>query len=152
MWKSKPILDKGARFSEVLGYGNQTSTSVTYPADLYLSLGVSGIVVGMFLLGILARRVTNVVARSFSRRDLFFYTSLFLACTNIENDAFSFWTGLIKTLVTIGTIAWVVYVPAGHVLGLSLLRKSSHVGRDLHGTLVPQRVLRDVCLSHSKTP
>jgi hypothetical protein len=152
MWKSKPILDKGARFSEVLGYGNQTSTSVTYPADLYLSLGVSGIIVGMFLLGILARRVTNVVACTFSRRDLFLYTSLFLACTNIENDAFSFWTGFIKTLVTISAIAWVVYVPAGQLIGLSLVRQSSPSGRGLHGTFEPQRALRHIRLSHSETP
>jgi hypothetical protein len=139
IWKSKPVLDKGARFSEILGYGNQTSTSVTYPADLYLSLGVSGIVVGMFLLGILARRIANIVTCSFSRRDLFFYAGLFLACTNIENDAFSFWAGFIKTLVTISAIAWIVYLPAGRLIGLALLRKSSPAVRDLRGTFEPQR-------------
>lgn len=139
IWKSKPVLDKGARFSEVLGYGDQTSTSVTYPADLYLSLGVPGIVIGMFLLGMLARRVTNVVAHSFSRRDLFFYAALFLACTNIENDAFSFWAGLIRALVTISAIAWIVYLPAGRLIGLALPRKSLPNGRDIRGTFEPQR-------------
>jgi hypothetical protein len=138
IWRSKPILDKGLRFSEVLGYGDETSTSVTYPGDLYLSLGMPGIVVGMFMLGLLARRLTNVVTCRFSRRDLFFYAALFLACANIENDAFSFWAGFIRALVTISAIAWVVYSPSGRLMGLVLQRKSSLGVRDLRTTFEPQ--------------
>jgi hypothetical protein len=139
IWKSKPILDKGLRFSEVLGYGNETSTSVTYPGDLYLALGVPGIVIGMFMLGLLARRVTNVVTCSFSRRGLFFYAALFLACTNIENDAFSFWAGFIRALVTISAIAWVIYSPPGRLIGLVLPRKSAPGRRDLRKAFEFQR-------------
>jgi hypothetical protein len=139
IWKSKPILDKGARFSDVLGYGNDTSTAVTYPGDLYLSFGVPGIVVGMLLLGVITQRLTNVVACSFSRRDLFFYAGLFLVCTNIEDDAFSLWAGFIRTLVTIGVLAWIVYCPPGRLIGMVLPRKSPRGGRGLRGTFAPQR-------------
>jgi hypothetical protein len=139
IWKSKPILDKGLRFSEVLGFGRDTSTAVTYPGDLYLSLGVPGVVVGMFLLGMVTQRVTNVVTCSFSKRDLFFYAALFLVCTNIEVDTFSFWAGFIRAVVTISAITWIVYSPPGHLIGLALRPKLSPRGQDLRGAFGPHQ-------------
>lgn len=133
IWKSKPILDKGSRFSEVLGSGNNTSTAVTYPGDLYLSMGVPGMVVGMFVLGIVAQRVTNIVSCSFRKKDLFSYAAIFLSCTKIEADAFSFWAGFIRAVVAISAIAWMVYSPPGHLIGQALHQKSSPGGRDLRG-------------------
>lgn len=139
IWKSKPILDKGRRFSEVLGHGNSTSTAVTYPGDLYLSLGVPGVMVGMFLLGIVAQRVTNIVRYGFRKKDLFFYAAIFLACTNIEIDAFSFWAGLIRAVVTIGAIAWLVYSPPGGLVRPALHKKSLPGGRDFRVAFEPHQ-------------
>jgi hypothetical protein len=89
--------------------------------------------VGMFLLGTVAQRVTNIVSCSFEKKDLFFYAAIFLSCTNIEADAFSFWTEFIRTIVTISAIAWMVYSPPGHLTRLVLNRKSSSGGQDLRG-------------------
>src|SRR5437588_12444062 len=41
LWPSKPILDKGARFSLALGNPETTATAITYPGDLYLQFGLS---------------------------------------------------------------------------------------------------------------
>jgi hypothetical protein len=133
IWSSKPILDKGSRFSEILGYGHNTSTAVTYPGDLYLTLGLPGILIGMFLLGAVAQRVTNIVSCDFKKRDLFVYAAIFLSCTNIEADAFSFWSGFIRVAAIISAIAWIVYGPSGQLIGLARREKSSTAGRELRG-------------------
>jgi hypothetical protein len=131
IWTSKPILDKGLRFSQVLGYGSETSTAITYPGDLYVRMGVPGIAIGMFLLGVAAQRLTNMVKHSFGKRELFLYAAIFLPCTDIEIDAFSFWAGLIKAFVTISVIAWVVYTPLRRSIRLAQRERSSPSARGI---------------------
>lgn len=117
MWASKPILNEGARFSVALGYGGPeattetvgTSTAVTYPGDLYLRGGLVGVLIGMFALGVAAQWLTSKVAGAVDRRSLFVYASLFLTATDMEIDAFSFWSGLIRTFLILSFAAWAIY-------------------------------------------
>lgn len=123
IWSSKPVLDEGARFSVALGYGDRTSTAVTYPGDLYAAYGVPGIILGMFLLGIAAQWLTNSISGTFDKRRLFLFAALFPAVTNMEIDSFSFWSSLIKSFVILSAIAFVIYGPRRRTAGLRTARK-----------------------------
>jgi hypothetical protein len=109
VWPSKPVLDKGLQFSIRLGYGDQGSTAVSYPGDLYVTCGWAGLLFGMFLMGVVAQWLTNFLRRSFGKRSLSVYAVIFLTAVNIEIDAFSYWTGLIKWLAILSVLAWAVY-------------------------------------------
>jgi hypothetical protein len=111
IWHSKPILDKGARFSVALGYGDKTSTGITYPGDLYLSYGLAGLLAGMFMLGVVGQWLTDGITGGLDERRLFMYVGIFLTVTDMEIDAFSFWSGFIKSFVILSVIAWLVYGP-----------------------------------------
>jgi hypothetical protein len=111
VWPSKPILDKGLQFSIRLGYGDQGSTAVSYPGDLYVTCGWAGLLFGMFMMGVVAQWLTNFLRRSFGKRSLSVYAVIFLTAVDIEIDAFSYWTGLIKWLAILSVLAWIVYGP-----------------------------------------
>jgi len=113
LWPSKPILDKARSFSVALGFGDQTATGITYLGDLYVSYGVPGILIGMFLWGVVGQWLTNYVSGILDKRRIFLYSSIFLSATNLEIDAFSFWSGLIKSLTILSGLAWVIYGPRG---------------------------------------
>ncbi|HEY6291294.1 MAG TPA: hypothetical protein VI455_06985 [Terriglobia bacterium] len=122
LWPTKPILDKGRRFSMALGYGDQTSTAMTYPGDLYFEYGVPGLLAGMFLFGLVAQWLTNRLSLPGSKRRMFVYTGLFITVLFvIELDAFDFWSTLIRSLVILSAVAWAVY------------RHSSDPRRKTHG-------------------
>ena len=111
IWHSKPVLDKGRRFSIATGSTSVSSMAITYPGDLYASYGLAGIVLGMFLLGVVSQLLTNTITGPLDRRHLFVYAALFLSVTDMEIDAFSFWTSLIKSLAILTAIALVIYGP-----------------------------------------
>ncbi len=119
IWHSKPVLIEGGRFSVALGYGAAgstawtvgTSTGVTYPGDLYARGGLAGIILGMFILGIVAQRLTNRVRGALDNRFLFIYAAIFLNITDMEIDSFAFWSSLIKSLAILSVIAWFIYGP-----------------------------------------
>jgi hypothetical protein len=111
VWRSKPILDIGSRFSVATGSISRSSMAITYPGDLYATCGLPGIVLGMFLLGIASQLLANTVTGSLDKRHLFVYAAMFLGVTDMEIDYFSFWTSLIKSLAILTAIALVIYGP-----------------------------------------
>jgi hypothetical protein len=111
IWPSKPILDKGRRFSLAVGSTGTSSMGITYPGDLYALYGLPGIVLGMFLLGIVAQGLTNTITGTLGKRHLFVYAAMFMTVSHLEMDAFSYLTSLIKTFVMLSIIALVIYVP-----------------------------------------
>jgi hypothetical protein len=113
-WSTKPILDAGARFSVLLGYGDRTSTAVTYPGDLYAVYGWAGVLVGMFLLGLVSQSLTASLTGPLDKRRLLLYASMFLSATNMEVDAFSFWTSLFRSLVIFAAVGLLIYGPRLH--------------------------------------
>lgn len=112
LWRSKPILDKGRRFSVATGSTSVSSLAITYPGDLYASGGLPAILLGMFLLGIVAQALANSIIGLLDKRRLFVYAALFFAVTDMEIDYFSFWTTLIKSFVILSVVALVVYGPS----------------------------------------
>jgi hypothetical protein len=111
IWPSKPILDKGRRFSLAAGSTGTSSMAITYPGDLYALYGLPGIVLGMFLLGIVAQGLTNTITGTLDKRHLFIYAAMFMSVSHLETDAFSYLTSLIKTFVMLSIIALVIYGP-----------------------------------------
>jgi hypothetical protein len=111
IWPSKPILDKGRRFSLAAGSTGTSSMAITYPGDLYALYGLPGIVLGMFLLGIVAQGLTNTITGTLDKRHLFVYAAMFMTVSHLETDAFSYLTSLIKTFVMLSIIALVIYGP-----------------------------------------
>ena len=125
IWHSKPILDKGARLSVALGGNDTTSVAPTYPGDLYVTYGLTGLAAGMFLLGIVAQWLTRRTTEALDKRHLFVYAAIFLMVTNMEIDSFSYWTSLIKGLAIISFIAFIVYGPRRRISQSVLLRKDA---------------------------
>jgi hypothetical protein len=109
LWHSKPVLDKGQRFSLILGLGKDTSTAVTYPGDLLLFYGVPGLLAGMFAFGAFTQWLSDNGAAAFDKKWLFIYASIFPLETDWELDMFSLWTGVIKALVILAVLAFVIY-------------------------------------------
>jgi hypothetical protein len=110
IWPNKPVFDTSIRLSEALGYGAYTATNVTYPADLYREFGGIGVLLGMFLWGVAAQAFTNYAYHGADHR-LFIYAAAFLDAGHIERDLYSFWTGLVKSLLVLSIVAWAVYRP-----------------------------------------
>lgn len=122
LWSGKPVLIEGGRFSLALGFGGAfatpetvgTSTGPTYPGDLYVRGGVLAIVAGMSALGFASQWLASLAGDAADRRSLFLYAAIFLTATDMEIDAFSFWSGLLKAFVILSVLAWFVYGPRRH--------------------------------------
>jgi hypothetical protein len=112
LWPAKPVQDYGGRFTKLLGGTDLTATSPTIPGDLYvMHYGIAGVLVGMFLLGLGVQWLTNPVTLRPSKRNLFIYAGLFYRATYWENDAFVYWTNLIRAFIILQIIAFIVYGP-----------------------------------------
>lgn len=109
IWPSKPVLDKGLRFSAAAGSVATSSMAITYPGDLYASYGLAGIVLGMFLLGVVCQALTNSITGGLDKRRLFVYAAMFVVVSHLETDAFSYLTSLLKTFAMLSVSALVIY-------------------------------------------
>jgi len=109
IWPSKPVLDKGLRFSVATGSVATSSMAITYPGDLYALYGLPGILLGMLLLGVVCQALTNTITGRPDKRRLFVYAAMFLSVSRLETDAFSYLTSLIKTFVMLSMVALVIY-------------------------------------------
>ncbi len=112
LWPTKPALLRGMRLSILMGRGRETSTALTYPGDLYLDYGLIGVLLGMFSVGIGGQLITNRIIGQPGKRELFFYTLMFLVVVGVvESDAFLFWAGFIKSAVILGVMTYLIYGP-----------------------------------------
>jgi hypothetical protein len=115
LWPSKPILDEGGRFTLALreSFGDPakagSSTAITYPGDLYLRFGLPGVLLGMFVLGVVAQWLTNPVAGSVEPQTLFLYAGIYVLGFLVEVDAFGLWATFIKLLATLWILRWPLY-------------------------------------------
>ena len=109
LWPSKPVLDKGLRFSAATGSVATSSLAITYPGDLYALYGLPGIVLGMFLLGVVCQALTNTITGGLDKRRLFVYGAMFISVSHLEADAFGYLTSLLKTFALLSVAALVVY-------------------------------------------
>ncbi len=110
LWPKKPVLNSGVRLSVALGSTKETSTALSYPGDLYMDYGLPGILVGMFVLGIVGQLLTNTIAGSLEKGGLFFYSAVFFSFANMmETQAFPFSAGVVRTMVIFGVLKHVIY-------------------------------------------
>ncbi len=121
LWKDKPVLLKGSRFSVLLGGTADNSMAMTYPADLYMLGKVPAILIGMFLFGAVGQGLVNYVNGTTEKKALFLYAGIFIYCTKyVEVDTFSLWTLFIRLafiysllgLLVYGRAGWFRHVPA----------------------------------------
>ena len=123
VWHSKPILDKGGRFSVATGSTSTSSRAITYPGDLYADFGLPGIVLGMLLLGIVSQALANTVTGALAKRRLFVYVAMFMCVSHLETDAFNYLTSLIKNFAMISIVALLIYGPLPRATKESPARK-----------------------------
>jgi hypothetical protein len=96
LWRDKPIFDKGRRMTEAMGNGTQSSTNVPGIADMYAINGTEGVLVGMFLWGLLLQLYMNRFGDGLSERGVFVYVSMLFAVTNIERDMVALIAGAVE--------------------------------------------------------
>jgi len=89
VWPGKPILDGGYEFSQEyydLPANLLTSTAITPVGDLYRHGGWIPVIVGMFLLGIGARFLDDVLDVCANPHSIFLFLLLFPSLVNQEDD------------------------------------------------------------------
>jgi hypothetical protein len=133
IWRDKPVLDVGAKVTQVMtGGANATSsTAITIPGDLYLRYnGIIGILGGMFALGLAAQWLTNPVKLLPSKRNIFIYGCIFFPIANWEADFFGLSGGLIRAVVILHILAWILYGPAQPPSALKANRATAGPGTE----------------------
>jgi hypothetical protein len=113
IWSAKPILEQGTRFTDMLGWGTDSSTPVTYPADCYIYGGFPGVIGGMLLLGLFAQRCANSLNGVISKYHVLKYSVLLLLCLNIEVGVMEVWVGILKIIPVLFVIRLAAYGPSG---------------------------------------
>jgi len=116
IWKSKPAINAdgnefGRRIGVVTDDDFRTSIGRTYIGDLYLNFGVWGIIVGMFLLGALFRRIYMylIVESGMSLSGVFIYSIVWLQLMRgLEDSIAPVFAGLVKILVVLIVIHFFV--------------------------------------------
>lgn len=109
IWHSKPVLDKGTRLSVAMGAGDQTSTAITPFGDLYILGGLSGVLLGMFMVGVLTQACSNLIQGTYDPKRLFIYAVLFRFSAKPELDIFFYCSILLQYLVVALVIGYLVY-------------------------------------------
>ena len=127
MWPSKPVLDKGLRFSAATGSVATSSMAITYPGDLFGLYGLPGIVLGMLLLGVVCQSLTNTITGRLDKRRLFVYAAMFMAVTHLETDTFSYLTSLLKTFAILSVAALVIYGLPRHATEAPAVQESKQL-------------------------
>jgi len=111
IWTSKPILNKGQRFSIATGSTASTSQAITIPGDLYLEFGFLGLAIGMFLSGMLGQWLTNMIGGPLRKDSLVIYAGVFWSVAFLEDGVFDFVTGLLRNFFLVWVFVKVIYVP-----------------------------------------
>lgn len=110
LWKDKPVLNKGQRFSIALGRPMTTTSAMTPIGDLYSLYGYAGVLIYPFIWGIALQLYMNRMTRSFlTERGLLVFLLLVIPLTNIEPDATTVVAGAIQTGVGAVILSFLIY-------------------------------------------
>lgn len=112
IWPSKPMLSGSVQFSiDYVGERPNTinSTAVTPFGDFYLNFGLAGILVGMYLLGIVYRWCYQMVCESNAEPSLVLYLGLLFWAANIEGEVVGLIQGFIQQLIIFYVLTRVMY-------------------------------------------
>jgi hypothetical protein len=109
IWKNKPVLDKGHRFSAALGIPITSSTTLTLPGDMFVLGGLAGVAFGMFVYGIATQVFMNCLGERLSEKAVFFFVAMLAVVTNLELDVTMMVAGTVQKAIIILAIAFWVY-------------------------------------------
>jgi hypothetical protein len=113
LWNDKPI-DRGAYFGRDFGFSDWNYIGVGNPGDLYRHLGLSGVVAGMFVLGVVYRVLYEFFVVRPSRGGwetrlphLYFYAFVLAQVyLSLESELAIGWSELLKQLLFLSVVAW----------------------------------------------
>lgn len=116
LWSEKPVLDVGRKFA--VEYWNQpinvqNSIAPTAIGELYWNFGLIGVLIGMFLLGVIYRIAYLYFIRNstqVSAMEAFLYVFIFLRLINIEGNLATLFAGLLEQFVLLVIIVWIMHV------------------------------------------
>jgi hypothetical protein len=113
LWPGKPVLSTGLDFSEDyydLPASVQSSSAVTVPGDLLRHGGITPLVIGMVLVGMLVRTVDRTCDPGRDARHLLFFVPLFTMLIKSESDVVVLVVGLIQTTVILMLVSRFAFV------------------------------------------
>ena len=109
LWKSKPVLNKGARVNAALGGGETSSAAISPVADLYIIYGIFGVPIGMFLYGVGLQLYMNWIGGKQSERVVFIHLSILVSLIDFENDVVGLIASSIQVFLVILVISYIIY-------------------------------------------
>lgn len=109
LWKDKPDLNKGGRFSVLLGGSETTASTVTPIGDLYAMYGTFWLAVGMLIYGICLQIYMNWASRGHAERDLFVYLSMLLSLINLEATVVGVVSESVQLFVLMSILSYLIY-------------------------------------------
>lgn len=111
VWPDKPILSTGYEFSQQyynLPPSIYTASAVTVQGDLYRHGGLPVMIIGMLLLGAVAKAAQAVYAHGDPRLSVL-YAGLFLQLTNVEIDVVSLAVSTVQVIVVLAILTKVSF-------------------------------------------
>jgi hypothetical protein len=124
LWPEKPFVTQGAAFSVILRLGvgideesSTTATAMTSPGQLYWSYGLTGVMIGMILMGIFVGFTFNIFSRDFPLHPVRTMVTITLVL-----QAFMWYEGDATTIFVAIIYMWVVLYPLS-LLKLPFIRK-----------------------------
>ena len=110
LWKDKPIFDKGSRLSIALGRPAISSSAITPVADLYLLYGITGVILGMAVLGAGLQLIMNWLGKApITEAGAFVYILLPAAVDHFEPDATKYIVDAVQFVVIVLVLAYLIY-------------------------------------------
>ena len=109
LWKDKPDLNKGGRFTVLLGGAETTASTLTPIGDLYAMYGTFWLGVGMLTYGICLQIYMNWASRGHSERDVFVYLSMLLPLINLEATVVGILTESIQLFIVLQIVSYIIY-------------------------------------------
>ena len=109
LWTDKPDLNKGGRFSVLLGGSETTASTVTPIGDLYAMYGTFWLAVGMLLYGICVQIYMNRASRGHSERNIFVYLSMLLPLINLEATVVGIVSESVQLFVLLSITSYLIY-------------------------------------------
>ena len=123
LWKDKPDLNKGGRFSVLLGGSETTASTLTPIGDLYAMYGTFWLAAGMLTYGICVQIYMNWASRGHSERNLFVYLSMLLSLSNLEATVVGIVSESVHLFFLVLITSYIIYGRQGFPLRVAKSRR-----------------------------
>ncbi len=112
LWPNKPALALGRYMvTVILGLQSSSNAPLTNIGELYLNFGTLGVLLGMFILGILFRMVYTFLHSVISSRIIqgLLYLSVFPSMLFLSTGIAAFPAGILRTMLLMLLILWLFF-------------------------------------------